>query len=58
MQSNCESCNNYQYDDEAESYFCEQNLDEDEMSRFMAGRYDECPYYSSDDDYKIVKKQN
>ncbi len=58
MKSNCESCNNYQYDDEAECYFCEQNLDEDEMSRFMTGRYDECPYYHSDDDYKIVKRQN
>lgn len=30
----CESCMYYQYDEEYEEYFCDVNLDEDEMERF------------------------
>ncbi len=56
--SNCEQCNNYIYDDESESWFCDMNLDEDEMLHFLSGDYKECPYYRSDDDYEIVRHQN
>ena len=56
--SNCEHCNNYVYDDECECWFCDMNLDEDEMLHFLTGDYRECPYYRSDDDYEIVRRQN
>ena len=54
----CEECAYFAYDEEYESYFCEINLDEDEMLRFMEGAFDNCPYYRSGDEYEIVRKQN
>ena len=59
MSSNCcETCSNYIYDDIYDYYFCDANLDEDEMEKFLSGSYRECPYYRDNDDYKIVRKQN
>lgn len=46
------------YDEYFEQYTCEINLDEDEMMRFISGNYIDCPYYATNDDYKIVRKQN
>lgn len=55
--SNCESCMNYEYDEDYECYVCMQNLDEDEMLRFVKGEFHECPYYRLQDEYRIVRKQ-
>ena len=55
--SSCDSCVNYRYDEEYEYYICEVNLDEDEMSRFLRGSVESCPYYRRDDVYAVVKKQ-
>ena len=54
---NCESCMNYEYDEEYEYYVCAQNLDEDEMYRFVQGSFHDCPYYQFGDEYRIVRKQ-
>lgn len=40
-----------------EYYVCEVDLDEDDMVRFLKGDVRACPYYQSDDEYKIVRKQ-
>lgn len=53
----CESCNNYIYDEEDDAYYCDISMDEDDMGRFYASDYKECPYYQSDNEYIIVKKQ-
>lgn len=57
MITNCEFCAFYVYDEDGYAE-CEVNLDEDEMARFMSSSYDSCPYYQTDDEYKIVRKQN
>ena len=57
MASNCETCMNYEYDEEYEYYVCEANLDEDEMSAFLRGTEFSCPYYRLGDEYAIVRKQ-
>lgn len=57
MTTNCEFCAFYVYDDEGYAE-CEVNLDEDEMARYLSSSYDFCPYYQTDDEYKIVRKQN
>lgn len=57
QQSNCESCINYIYDEEYENYYCEMNLDEDEMVKFLQSNFENCPYFRLDDEYKIVRKQ-
>ena len=53
----CEFCANYVYDEDEDYYFCDIELDEDEMYRFLTGTFKECPYYQSDDEYKIVRHQ-
>ena len=55
--SNCEQCNNYVYDEDYECYTCEMDLDEDEMARFLADEYRDCPYYIPGDEYLVVRKQ-
>lgn len=55
--SNCETCVNYVYDEDYECYICEQDLDEDEMGKFLSSSFDDCPYYRLDDEYKIVRHQ-
>ena len=55
--TNCECCNNYTYDEEYDYYVCMMNLDEDDMRRFMAGSFDNCPYFKLEDEYRIVRKQ-
>lgn len=58
MKSSCETCANYSYDPEGDYMFCEVNLDEDEMQKFLSCREFNCPYYNFYDEYEIVKKQN
>ena len=55
--ASCESCEFYQYDEYTDSYCCTMNLDEDEMSSFLAGNSNGCHYYRFYDEYKSVQKQ-
>ena len=55
--SSCESCQYYDYDEYTNSYFCNLNLDEDEMSEFLAGNTKSCKYYKFYDEYKSVQRQ-
>ncbi len=57
MKTNCDDCVNYVWDDESGCNTCLVNLDEDEMYRFLSGSNFDCPYFSSDDEYSIAKKQ-
>lgn len=57
-QSNCESCVNFDYNEETGCYECCVNLDEDEMVRFLTDSFSNCPYYDYYDEYKTVRKQN
>lgn len=53
----CEECNFYTYDDDYECYICEQDLDEDEMAKFLADEFRDCPYYQPGNEYLVVRKQ-
>ena len=57
-ESNCESCEFYDYDEEYGENVCSVSLDEDEMLDFLGGRTRSCPYYRFYDEYKSVRKQN
>ncbi len=46
MAANCEECVHYDYDGEQDVYYCTQDLDEDEMERFLRSANDACPFYS------------
>ena len=58
MSDNCEMCANYDYNYESDCYECAIQLDEDEMSDFLAHSTQNCPYFKFYDEYKIVRKQN
>lgn len=51
----CETCKNYVYDEAYEGYVCMASMDEDDMYHLYSHKT--CPYYQSDDDYLIVRKQ-
>ena len=55
--ASCDSCTYYIYDAEYDTYFCDINLDEDEMARFLQDKFYNCPYYQLGDEYRIVRKQ-
>lgn len=51
----CETCKNYFFDEEYDGYVCLVDMDEDDVYRIQNHKI--CPYYRSDDDYLIVRKQ-
>ena len=57
IQSNCESCEFYDYDEDMDAYVCFVSLDEDEMADFIGRNTRSCPYYRLYDEYKSVNKQ-
>lgn len=57
MEKNCETCWNYDYDEEYDEYFCMMDLDEDEYARFVFSGKNQCPYYRQGDDYTLARKQ-
>lgn len=57
MAGNCESCVHYDFDDEAESWYCTRDLDEDEMERFLRKANDACPFYRRGGDYETARRQ-
>ncbi len=58
VESSCETCEFYDYDEFYDENICTQKLDEDEMVDFIAGQTGSCPYYRYYDEYKSVQKQN
>ena len=54
---NCDSCSNYQYDEDHDYYVCMVNMDEDDMSRFLRGGSFSCSFYRPDNEYEVVRKQ-
>lgn len=57
MSLQCESCSNYEYDEEYDEYYCGVDLDEDEMAHFLQGKVRRCPYYAFDAEYQLARKQ-
>ena len=57
VQSSCDTCNNYVYDEDYECYTCEMDLDEDEMARSLSSTHFDCPYYTPGDEYLVVRHQ-
>ena len=57
MNSQCDICMNYYYDEEYDSYMCGVDMDEDEVFSLYSGREKGCPYFQRGDEYTIVRKQ-
>ena len=57
MTGKCEECVHYDYDEEDDSWWCNMDLDEDEMERFLRSAADRCPFYRRGDDYASARRQ-
>jgi hypothetical protein len=55
--TSCDTCAYYAYDDDDECYYCEADMDEDDMVRLMEGHYKSCPFYRNGDEYAVVRHQ-
>ena len=58
IQSSCDICAYYDYDEFYGDYVCSAFMDEDETARFYGAKHESCPYFRFYDEYKIVRKQN
>ena len=58
LDTRCEDCENYDYDEESECYSCVMDLDMDEFERYVMTQHARCPYFRVRDDYRIVRHQN
>ena len=58
IETSCDTCLYFEYDEDYECYNCLVNLDEDEMMRFLSHQTKGCPYYNHFDEYGVVRKQN
>ncbi len=56
----CDTCNNLEWDEDAQEYFCVADIDEDDYAMMMQGdaRFrGRCPYWQSNDEYAVVRHQ-
>lgn len=59
MKNLCDQCWYNVFDEEADEYYCDLQLDEDEYVRFLSQQHKPCRYFKPDvDEYGIVRKQN
>lgn len=57
MGDECETCWNYDYDEEYDCYYCLMDIDEDEVYRISVSPSRHCPYYRQGDDYYLARHQ-
>ena len=57
IKSSWEMCEYYLYDDEYDYYYCDMDLDEDEMYDFITGNIGDCHYFRYRNEYRYVNKQ-
>lgn len=55
----CDNCNNFVWDEDAQEYYCTADLDDDDVARLMQedGRRSQCPFWESDNEYEVVRHQ-
>ena len=57
MDSLCDTCWYYDYDQEEDEYYCMMELDEDEFYRAFVQPQGRCPYYRQGDEYTLARRQ-
>jgi len=53
----CDTCAYYVYDEEFDDYYCDMNMDEDDVARLYQSPEESCPYYRNGDEYDLVRHQ-
>lgn len=60
--SDCDTCNNLEWDEDAQDYVCIADVDEDDYARMMLEErgghpHQRCPYWVNGDEYAVVRHQ-
>ncbi len=57
MNPACDECWYNVYDEEADEYFCEKDIDEDDYARLLMNPKKRCPCFIRADDYFAARHQ-
>ena len=57
IETSCDTCLYFEYDEDYEAYMCDMDMDEDEYAHLMSDERYSCPYYRNGDEYAVVRKQ-
>ena len=57
IETSCDTCLYFEYDEDYEAYMCDMDMDEDEYAHLMSDECYSCPYYRNGDEYAVVRKQ-
>ena len=57
IETSCDTCLYFEYDEDYEAYMCDMDMDEDEYAHLMSDERYSCPYYRNSDEYAVVRKQ-
>lgn len=57
IETSCDTCLYFTYDEDYEAYMCDMDMDEDEYAHLMSDAHYNCPYYRNGDEYAVVRKQ-
>lgn len=55
--TSCDTCLFYVYDEEYDDYYCDVDMDEDDVARMMQSVAENCPFYRNGDEYETVRHQ-
>ncbi len=53
----CDHCAYYAYDDTDGEWYCDADMDEDDVYRLESENYRTCPYFRDNNEYAVVKHQ-
>ena len=54
---NCDTCAYYMYDEEDDAWYCEADLDEDDVASLRGRTLGGCRFYRNGDEYAVVRHQ-
>ena len=57
ISNECETCWNYDYDEEYDEYYCLMDLDEDEVYRMLSTPKPHGPSYRQGDEHYLARRQ-
>ena len=57
IETSCDTCLYFEYEEDYEAYMCDMDMDEDEYAHLMSDERYSCPYYRNGDEYAVVRKQ-
>lgn len=60
--ADCDTCNNLEWDEDEQEYFCSADVDEDDYGRMLQEQagghpHQRCPYWVNGDEYAVVRHQ-